>query len=103
MATPDENTWFTTNLSRNLLVPGQDILAAEAHQNTTTSSDVSFAFELLGDPGPAPATPLTLAWLGDSLLLQWPAATGNFTTYTATNLAPPVAWTAVTKAPVLSN
>ncbi len=71
-----ENTIDTATFSTNALRAGANTLAVEIHQQGATSSDVSFDFELIGNPAPPPAQPqqvylvtfdgqLTLGW-GDS-------------------------------------
>ena len=57
-----ENTFFSTNVSSALLLlqPGLNTVAVELHQNTNTSSDIGFNFELvaLSDSTP-PSVSLT--------------------------------------------
>ena len=43
---------FPTNLNPAVLMTGNNVLAVEVHQSATTSSDVSFDFELIGNPSP---------------------------------------------------
>jgi hypothetical protein len=45
----DGNTIFSTNVPTSLLVAGQNVLAAEIHQNQPGSTDISFDLELLGN------------------------------------------------------
>ena len=42
----DGQTWWTTNASGRLLVEGTNVLAVEIHQDSATSSDISFALQL---------------------------------------------------------
>ena len=42
------------------------------------------------------AVPLSLSYNGGNLVISWPAGTGNYTLESATNLATPAAWTAMT-------
>ena len=44
----DESTFFPTNISPSLLVSGTNLLAVEMHQDSVTSSDISFDLELSG-------------------------------------------------------
>lgn len=46
----DENTFFDTPDIQNMLVAGTNVLAVEIHQDSLTSSDVSFDLELLAYP-----------------------------------------------------
>lgn len=48
----DEETFFTSPDLQNLLVIGSNVLAVEIHQDSLTSSDISFDLELLGVPVP---------------------------------------------------
>ncbi len=43
-----DNTVWQTNLSSGLLLPGENIVAVEIHQDAPESSDISFDFELQG-------------------------------------------------------
>jgi len=76
-----ENTIDTATTNRNALRAGANILAVEIHQQSATSSDVSFDFELIGNPAPPPGPPqeiylanfdgqLTLGWGDPSFRLQ---------------------------------
>jgi hypothetical protein len=60
----DEMAWLTTSVNPALLVSGQNILAVEIHQDSSSSSDISFNAELIamlaGSPT-APAAPSNLA------------------------------------------
>ncbi|HEY0548585.1 MAG TPA: Ig-like domain-containing protein, partial [Verrucomicrobiae bacterium] len=46
-----------SNISPSLLVVGTNVIAVEIHQNTNTSSDISFDFALQGQRGSFPAGP----------------------------------------------
>jgi hypothetical protein len=46
----DETTWFESLGIANLLVTGSNTLAIEVHQQSATSSDISFDFELIANP-----------------------------------------------------
>ena len=71
-AADDGATWFSTNAPVSLLVTGTNIVAAEIHQTTATSSDVSFNLELTARLRPA----VQLRRFGTDSLLFWddPAA-----------------------------
>lgn len=62
-----ENTIDTATLGAGPLQGGTNILAVEIHQQSLTSSDLSFDFELLGNPAPR----LEFIRFGDRLLLYW--------------------------------
>jgi hypothetical protein len=44
----DESTWIETYVDARLLVPGANVLAVEIHQQSQSSSDISFDLELYG-------------------------------------------------------
>ncbi|MBN2508581.1 MAG: hypothetical protein JXQ71_18035 [Verrucomicrobia bacterium] len=62
-----ENTIDTATLATTHLQAGTNLLAVEIHQQSATSSDLSFDFELGGQPAP----PVNVANFGDTLLLYW--------------------------------
>ncbi len=45
----DESTFITTSIPASALLTGTNVIAAEIHQSSATSSDISFALELLGN------------------------------------------------------
>ena len=55
-----ENTIDTATLSATNLMVGSNVVAVEIHQQGATSSDVSFDFELIGNPVPPPPQSQTL-------------------------------------------
>ena len=99
----DETTnFYSTNVNVALLIPGTNLIAVEVHQNSTTSSDVSFDLEFLGQFA-VPSPSLTAGSSNGQLQLGWPGWAAGYSLYTATNLAPPVLWMPVTDEPALSN
>jgi hypothetical protein len=65
-----ENTVDTTNLPPSVLQAGTNVIAVEIHQQSLTSSDISFDFELIGKPVLLP--PLLLSMMLDNeFLLYW--------------------------------
>ncbi|MGE0822341.1 MAG: Ig-like domain-containing protein [Candidatus Binatia bacterium] len=48
---PEEDTFYETPLSSSNLVAGVNVLAVEIHQANVSSSDISFALELIGIDG----------------------------------------------------
>ena len=66
-----ENTLDTSTVSREALVPGQNVAAVEIHQQSTGSSDVSFDLQLEGNPLPR----VQLVRFGADWLLMWGDAT----------------------------
>jgi hypothetical protein len=68
-----ENTIDTATTNRNALRAGPNTLAVEIHQQNSTSSDVSFDFELVGNPAPPPG-PSQEVYFGNfdgQLVLGW--------------------------------
>jgi hypothetical protein len=68
-----ENTIDTNTVSALALVSGTNLLAVEIHQQSSTSSDLSFDFELWGIPRPLPPEPLPLYYgqMQNGLNLAW--------------------------------
>jgi hypothetical protein len=67
-----ENSTGTTNLSGSLLRTGQNVVAAEIHQESIGSSDISFDLSLVGQS--ISSTRLYWGYLGIDLALYWAAA-----------------------------
>ncbi len=65
-----ENTIDTATLPASLLQPGTNVVAVEIHQGDVTSSDLSFDFELLGQP-PATAARVEMGRFGNAAALFW--------------------------------
>lgn len=55
----DENVFVSTNVNPALLVEGQNILAVEIHQDSQSSSDISFDLELTDGNDDAPDVSIT--------------------------------------------
>jgi hypothetical protein len=88
----DESSWLANALNPTLLRSGWNVVAAEIHQFTNTSSDLSFDFALEATYGVSRPPALTFLGSAGSPTLQWPANAGFFALWTTTNLAPPVVW-----------
>jgi endo-1,4-beta-xylanase len=99
----DETTnYYSTNVNVASLANGPNLIAVEVHQNSTTSSDVSFNLELFAQH--APIQPLLTAnSAAGRFVLSWPGWVGADRLFTTTNLNPPVAWTRATNTSVFSN
>jgi len=65
-----ENTIDTATLSASLLQPGLNVIAVEIHQGDLTSSDLSFDFELQGQP-PSAAVRVEIGRFGNAAALFW--------------------------------
>ena len=60
----EESTLYTASINPGLLVAGDNVIAVEIHQDSPSSSDISFNFELTGTTAQAstpPAAPTGLA------------------------------------------
>ena len=98
-----ETTFLVNSLNTTALVAGWNMLAAEIHQVTNTSSDVSFDFELTGTAQFPILPALSLTRSNSVATFKWPADASYFSLRCATNLILPVTWLAVTNVPVLTN
>jgi hypothetical protein len=56
----DESAWLTVPVSQTRLVAGVNVVAVEIHQQSPTSSDISFDFELTATAAPTSAPSVTL-------------------------------------------
>jgi hypothetical protein len=65
-----ENTIDSATLSASGLIPGNNVIAVEIHQESITSSDVSFDLELIGNLAPGPPR-LNIARFGSEIVLYW--------------------------------
>ena len=66
LAADDGKSWFSTNAPPALLLPGTNLLAVEIHQESPSSSDVSFDLSLEAAPRP---TLRAAEFSGDRVLL----------------------------------
>lgn len=72
-----ETTFFATNVNPGLLIEGDNLVAVEIHQNSVTSSDVSFDLQMVGTKPPGPSRPrLTIAGSQTGATLSWTSAAG---------------------------
>jgi hypothetical protein len=94
----DENLWFTNSLDPALLGDGTNVVAVEVHQQSATSSDVGFNFQLAAIRSePPPTPPLIRARLDSSasmLTLAFTSQLGRvYTLLRSSNL---VEWAQIT-------
>ena len=92
--------WVNYNAA---LINGWNVLAVEVHQASLASGDLIFDLALDGAQGMVGQPALGIAASPEASTLSWSSGVGIFGLYSATNLAPPVSWNAVTNTPVLSN
>ena len=80
---PDESSWLSTIINPNLLIAGVNVIAVEIHQQSITSSDISFNARLSVTLPSTCTTPnsLTSSFIGSSTAtINW-NATNEATTY----------------------
>jgi len=84
-----ENTVDTATVPASGLVRGTNVVAVEIHQQSSTSSDLSFDFELWGVPAPRVPEPVPLYYgvVSGGLVLGW--GDGEFQLLQATNIMGP--------------
>jgi trimeric autotransporter adhesin len=102
LGSPDETNWLSFELDTTRLVAGWNLLAAEIHQATLTSSDTGFNFELNGDALIGTSPRVSLVRTNSAVRITWPAEASGFRLYATTNVSSPT-WLRVTNSPVLSN
>jgi hypothetical protein len=100
--------FLSQGLNPALLVDGANVVAVELHQSASNGPDIRLDFELTGTalvPAQAAMTIVPSAAGGPAggVQLLWPAEAGLLQLYTASSLAPPVAWLRATNTAVLSN
>jgi hypothetical protein len=100
---PEEDAYFTNSVDHTLLRAGANVVAVEIHQVSSSSSDISFDFELRGVRVNPTPVPLTIQPLADRFELSWPAPAVGLRLYSTTNLVSPVQWVPVENGVVLSN
>lgn len=94
----NETAWIQACVVPTMLVNGQNILAAEIHQVSPQSLDISFDLELL--TGPVAVPKLTITRFGATVLICWPRGADCHILETTDRLNPPILWQPV-DAPVI--
>ncbi|MFM1770347.1 MAG: hypothetical protein RJA22_2876 [Verrucomicrobiota bacterium] len=103
LAGADETNWLALDLTTaatGLLQSGWNLLAAEVHNQSLTSSDLGFDLELTARALVGEGPVLTLSPQTNQFSLSWPAAGSYFRPQSATNLTTP-AWTRLATEPTL--
>jgi hypothetical protein len=91
----DEQTFVPTTFAVTNLPAGTNVIAAEVHQSSATSSDLGFNLELTASGYEnAQVPPFLTATLADGLVeLRWPATAIGWRVFSAANVdAPPNSW-----------
>ena len=100
IAAPDDGSvYFPTNVSPALLLNGTNFLAVEMHQNSASSSDLSFDLDLVGFVS---APKISAVAASGAVELAWPFWATNYQLQTA-NLLPPAVWSNTAAAVTLTN
>ncbi len=91
----EDNSYLQATIDPGLLVEGINQLAAEIHQVSPDSSDISFDLRLEGTRLSEPGTPRIRIQRGESgLILYWPAGLSGYVLESNVGLAP-AGWTPV--------
>jgi hypothetical protein len=77
VGTTDETAFYSYPVSASLLLSGNNVLAAEIHQVTNTSSDIIFDFELTAEGFPANQSPVVNAGSDQSIILPGTVSLGG--------------------------
>jgi hypothetical protein len=83
-----ESTFVITGISKNALVNGNNTIAVEIHQNSKTSSDISFDLKLKATSGSSTTTPTPCAGTGMITREYWNNFTGTTISEIPVNSAP---------------
>jgi hypothetical protein len=90
-ANPDDGTVYYTSteliVPNAVLVDGNNVVAVAVHQQSGTSSDITFDLMLLGQPASVAPTrpPVGFSYAGSNLVITWPDSFTGFTLKEATN------------------
>jgi hypothetical protein len=99
----DETTFFVTTMAATNVYQGTNLIAVEVHQQSATSSDLSFNLELAGDGYFLnTATPVLAALnLAGQLRIAWPASANGYQLYSCPQLGSP--WQLAGGSPSITN
>jgi hypothetical protein len=93
----DESTFFNSTFAITNLPAGTNVVAVEIHQQSATSSDISFALELTAGgyilPIAVPPPSLSIVQTNGYVFLRWPANAAGYNLYGADALGG--SWNAV--------
>ena len=97
----DESRFYATNVNPALLIKGTNLLAVEIHQQSTTSSDVSFDLELTAGAFNAPPS-LGLRYSSGQMVVAWPSWCAKAVVESASVLGSSLDWAAVTNTVIVT-
>ena len=87
------HVFYPTNIPVTGLTAGTNLIAVEVHQSSLTNPTLGFDFELIGTGYLLPAPSLSIAPIGNDVVLSWPITTGSgFSLLSATNLTSTSDW-----------
>jgi hypothetical protein len=89
----DETNWIQTCVAPAMLVNGENVIAAEIHQVSPVSPDISFDLELM--TGPVTTPELTITRSGNDVLICWPRGADCYALQTTERLGPAADWVSV--------
>jgi len=97
-AVPDDGTFYQVTNINNTLVAGNNVIAVEIHQDSITSTDISFDLMLWAQPG-SPRLTITRA-NATQADISWPAPSAGYVLQFKNNISD-ATWTHDTDMPAL--
>ena len=86
----DESAWHSASINPSLLVAGTNVLAVEIHQESATSSDISFDLSLVGSALSSTSSPLVTVAATDASAAEAGSESGKFTVSRTGSTAAPL-------------
>ncbi len=99
----DQTQFISKALSPSMLATGTNVIAVEIHQDSPSTPDARFDFELTASAVVPADAPLSFSRSGGNTILSWPQAAGLLRLCSTANLTPPVMWIPVNVSAVLNN
>lgn len=103
ITSPAQTQFISRVLNPSALVTGTNIIAAELHQDSPSTPDARFDFELTASAIVPVDVQVSFARVGGNTVLSWPQSAGLLRLYGTTNFTPPVLWLPVNAGAVLNN
>jgi len=94
----DETDFLAVPIAVTSLRGGNNVLAVEIHQNSPTSTDISFDLELLAATWPSRPR-LAIQFDGDACVLRWPSSAVGYRLESASSLNSQPLWQPVPQSP----
>ncbi|HWN94585.1 MAG TPA: PA14 domain-containing protein, partial [Methylomirabilota bacterium] len=99
----NQTQFISKTLSPSALMTGTNIIAVELHQDSPSTPDARFDFELTATAVVPADAQINFARSGSNTLLSWPQSAGLLRLYGTTDLTPPVLWSPVNAPTVLND